>query len=60
MTTPDSSSSRSLLLPAVVLAAGLAFGAIVLAGPLRDFVKSRQTVTVKGYAERHVESDFAR
>lgn len=52
-------SPRSLLLPAAILAFGLSFGAMVLAGPLHDFVKSRQTITVKGYAERHMESDFA-
>jgi hypothetical protein len=59
MTTPSSPSPRSLLFPAGILALGFAFGSMVLAGPLHDFVKARQTITVKGYAERHLESDFA-
>ena len=59
MTSSSNDSPRSLLIPAGILALGLAFSAIVLAGPLRDFVKSHQTVTVKGYAERRLESDFA-
>jgi len=59
MTSPSNNSPRSLLIPAGILALGLAFSAIVLAGPLHDFVRSRQTVTVKGYAERRLESDFA-
>jgi hypothetical protein len=59
MTTPSQDSPRSLLIPAAIMAIGLAFGAMVLAGPLRDFVKAHQTITVKGYAERHLESDFA-
>jgi hypothetical protein len=59
MTPPSSPSPRSLLFPAAILAAGLAFSAIVLAGPLRDFVKAHQAITVKGYAERRLESDFA-
>jgi hypothetical protein len=59
MISPSNNSPRSLLIPAGILAVGLAFSAIVLAGPLRDFVKSHQTVTVKGYAERRLESDFA-
>ncbi|MCE0524125.1 MAG: SIMPL domain-containing protein [Methylacidiphilales bacterium] len=59
MTTPSSPCPRSLLFPAGILALSLAFGAVVLAGPLRDFVKSRQTITVKGYAEQDLASDFA-
>jgi uncharacterized protein len=59
MTSPSSNFSHSLLIPAGVLAVGLAFGAMLLAAPLRDFVKAHQTITVKGYAERRVESDFA-
>ena len=59
MTTPSSPSVRSFRGPAIILAIGLAFAAIVLAGPLHDFVKSRQTISVKGYAERHLDSDFA-
>jgi hypothetical protein len=59
MTTPSSERPRSLRGPAIILALGLAFAAIVLAGPLNDFVKAHHAVTVKGYAERHVESDFA-
>ena len=58
MTTPSSPSPRSLFVPSVVLALGLAFGALLLAGPLHDFVQAHQTITVKGYAERHLESDF--
>ncbi len=50
---------RSLILPAIILALGLSFGAIVLSGPLHDFVSAHRTITVKGYAERQVESDFA-
>ncbi|MCE0483492.1 MAG: SIMPL domain-containing protein [Methylacidiphilales bacterium] len=50
---------RSLLLPATILALGLALGAVVLSGPLSDFVKAHHTITVKGYAERHIDSDFA-
>lgn len=46
-------------MPAFILAFGIAFGAMVLAGPLGDFVKAHHSITVKGYAERHVESDFA-
>jgi hypothetical protein len=53
------SSSRNLLIPAAILALGLAVGAVVLSGPLREFVRAHQTITVKGYAERRVESDFA-
>lgn len=57
---PDSSPrSHSLFLPAFILALGLAAGAFVLAGPLRAYVKSRHVIAVKGYAEQHVESDFA-
>jgi hypothetical protein len=59
MTTPASDRPRSLRGPAIILALGLAFAAIVLAGPLNDFVKAHHSITVKGYAERHVESDFA-
>ena len=59
MTTPSHDSLRGLAVPAAILAIGLAFGAMVLAGPLHDFVHARQTITVKGYAERHLESDFA-
>ena len=59
MTPPSPESSRRVLVAAVILAIGLVFSAIVLAGPLRDFVQARQTITVKGYAERHLESDFA-
>ena len=59
MTTPAPNSSRSLIFPALILAIGLALGAIMLAGPLREFVNSRHSITVKGYAERHVQSDFA-
>lgn len=57
MTTP--SGSPSLRLPATILAFGIALGALLLAGPLNDFVKARHAVTVKGYAERQIESDFA-
>jgi len=59
MTSPSPSSPRSLIFPAGILTIGLAFGAMVLAGPLRDFVHAHQAVTVKGYAERRLESDFA-
>jgi hypothetical protein len=59
MTTPTPHSSRSLFLPALILAIGLSLGAMVLAGPLRDFVNAHHSITVKGYAERHVQSDFA-
>lgn len=60
MTTPSSSPSPcSLLLPSAILALGLAFGALLLSRPLHDFVHARETITVKGYAERHLESDFA-
>ncbi len=59
MTTSSPQSPRSLFLPAAVLAVGIAFGALVLAGPLNDFVKAHHSITVKGYAEQHVESDFA-
>jgi hypothetical protein len=59
MTTPSSDAPRGLRGPAIILALGLAFGALVLSGPLHDYVKSRQTIAVKGYAERHLESDFA-
>jgi hypothetical protein len=59
MTAASPDSSRSLIVPATILAFGLAFGALVLAGPLRDFVKAHQTITVKGYAEHHLQSDFA-
>ena len=59
MTTPSHDSPRSLVIPAAILAIGLAFGALLLAGPLHDFVRARQTITVKGYAERHLESDFS-
>lgn len=51
--------SRSLFVPALVLALGLSAGALVLANPLRDFVRAHQSITVKGYAERRIESDFA-
>jgi hypothetical protein len=57
---PDLSSSRPRLIgAAIVLALGLSFAAIVLSGPLHDFVQARHTIAVKGYAERHVGSDFA-
>jgi len=59
MTTPSPERPHSLRIPAVILAVGLAFAAIVLSGPLNDFVKSHHAITVKGYAERQVESDFA-
>lgn len=59
MTTQAPSSSRNLLPSALIRAIGLSLGAIVLAGPLRDFVNARHSITVKGYAERHVQSDFA-
>jgi len=58
MTTP-SSSFPSLRIPAAILAFGIGFAALLLAGPLNDFVKAHHAITVKGYAERHVESDFA-
>lgn len=57
--SPTPPSVRSLFPPAIVLALGLASGALVLAGPARAYVKSRHVVTVKGYAEQKVESDFA-
>ena len=59
MTTPPSERPRSLRGPAIILALGIAFAAIVLAGPLNDFVKAHHAITVKGYAEQHVDSDFA-
>ena len=59
MTSPSLPSPRSLIIPAGILAVGLAFSAMLLAGPLREFVRAHQTVTVKGYAERRLESDFA-
>src|SRR5271154_892829 len=59
MTTSSPDSPRSLRFPAAILAFGLIFGAIVLSGPLHDFVSAHRTITVKGYAERQVESDFA-
>jgi hypothetical protein len=52
-------TSPRLVLPAVVLALGFFFSALFLSGPLRSYVKARQTITVKGYAERKIESDFA-
>jgi hypothetical protein len=45
-------------MPAFILAFGIAFGAMILSGPLNDFVKAHHAITVKGYAEEHVESDF--
>jgi len=57
MTTP--SSFPSLRISAAILALGIAFGAMVLSGPLSDFVKAHHAITVKGYAEKQVESDFA-
>jgi hypothetical protein len=57
MQTP--SSPRSLLFPALILAIGLLLGALALAGPLNQFVRAHRTITVKGYAERQVDSDFA-
>jgi len=59
MTTPSSERPRSLRGPAIILALGIIFAAMVLSGPLNDFVKAHHAITVKGYAERHVESDFA-
>jgi len=60
MQTPSpSSSSRSLLIPSAILATGLLLGALVLAGPLHDFVEAHHAITVKGYAERQIDSDFA-
>jgi uncharacterized protein len=59
MTSPSSLSPRSLLLPSMILALGLVAGALLLSGPLHAFVQAHQSITVKGYAERHLESDFA-
>ena len=59
MTTRASESPRSFRFPAFILALGVAFAAIVLAGPMHDFVQGRQTIAVKGYAERRLDSDFA-
>ncbi len=59
MTTPSNAYSRSFVIPAIILASGLGLGAIVLAGPVRDFVDARHAITVKGYAERRLQSDFA-
>lgn len=59
MTTSSPEKPRSLRGPAIILTLGIVFSALVLAGPIGDFVKSHQTVTVKGYAEQHVQSDFA-
>lgn len=56
MQTP---SPRSLLVPSAILAIGLLLGALALAGPLRDFVQAHHAITVKGYSERHIDSDFA-
>src|SRR5579863_9490604 len=52
-------SSRSLFGPSVILALGLFLGACALSGPLHDFVRAHNSITVKGYAEKHLESDFA-
>ncbi len=55
----NSNPSRSLLVPSIILAIGILLGALALAGPLHDFVQAHHAITVKGYAERHVDSDFA-
>jgi len=59
MTTPSPERPRSLRWPAGILAFGIIFASMVLSGPLGDFVKAHHSITVKGYAEKHVESDFA-
>jgi hypothetical protein len=59
MQTSSNPAPRSLLAPALVLAGAFLLGAIFLAGPLNQLVLSHRTITVKGYAERRVNSDFA-
>jgi hypothetical protein len=59
MNPPSSRTPRSLLVPSIILALGIFLGAAALSGPLRDFVQAHEAITVKGYAERHVDSDFA-
>jgi hypothetical protein len=59
MQTPSTPAPRSLLAPALVLAGAFLLGAIFLAGPLNQLVLSHRTITVKVYAERRVDSDFA-
>jgi len=59
MTTPSPDRPFGLRMPAFILAFGIAFAALLLSGPLNDFVKAHHAITVKGYAEQHVESDFA-
>lgn len=47
------------LVPAVILAAGVAFAGLQVGGGLKAFRSADRAVTVKGLAERDVKSDFA-
>lgn len=42
-----------------ILGIFLLLSALVLSGPLGDLARSRQKLTVRGFAERQITSDFA-
>ena len=51
--------ARIGIVPALILAAGIAFAGVQVARGIERFRMAERTITVKGLAERDVKSDFA-
>ena len=51
--------ARFGIVPALILAAGIAFAGVQVARGIERFRMAERTITVKGLAERDVKSDFA-